>query len=384
MKRTPRSEIELILSRQIPALYVYSPNYWQWFTHHKNHGLLPEEIQHCQTLQDLYVYLGVDIFSRNIYADAEKYWFGGICREHTIGFEVLERDELSGKDKIMHRQYRGTGGDLSEVLVYKHDESTLVQKKFLIKDYVKEYQAFKEFVLNRSWDFDSEKYRQISKLLNDRGVVIAGEFFSPLKMLHLTMGPVNSVYFLMEYPDRAQELMEMHEHAQLDCIRQCVKNGVKVVMSMDNLDTMFHPPDYVRAYSESFYRKASSICHANDAYFFIHACGQQKANLELIASYGVDGLEGVAFPPLGDVKLQEAMKLSGPDFIITGGISAMETRNMKTKKEVFDYVEKLFTAMHPYRNRFIFSSSCNTAIDTSWETILWFRDAWMKYKNMEY
>ena len=106
-------------------------------------------------------------------------------------------------------------------------------------------------------------------------------------------------------------------------------------------------------------------------------------NLELIAGCGVDGLEGVAFPPLGDVELDEAMQLSGPDFIITGGISAMETRNLKTKKEVFDYVEKLFRKMLPYRNRFIFSSSCNTSIDTNWNTILHFRDAWMHFREME-
>jgi uroporphyrinogen-III decarboxylase len=198
------------------------------------------------------------------------------------------------------------------------------------------------------------------------------------------MGPVNSVYFLMEHPKKAEHLLKIHETTQLNCILQCVENNVKVVMSMDNLDAMFHPPDYVRAYSESFYRKASSICHAHDALFFIHACGQQKANLKLISSYRVDGLEGVAFPPLGDVELDDAMRETDPEFIITGGISAMETRNLKTKREVFSYVENLFRKMAQYRNRFIFSSSCNTAIDASWETILWFRDAWMKYRNMDF
>jgi uroporphyrinogen-III decarboxylase len=151
---------------------------------------------------------------------------------------------------------------------------------------------------------------------------------------------------------------------------------------MDNLDTMFHPPDYVREYSGSFYEKASAICHEADAKFFIHACGQQKQNLGLISSYQVDGLEGVAFPPLGDVWLDEAMTLTSPGFIITGGISAMETRDLKSRAEIFHYVEELFRKMLPYKNRFIFSSSCNTAIDASWETILHFRDAWLQFRDM--
>jgi uroporphyrinogen-III decarboxylase len=154
-------------------------------------------------------------------------------------------------------------------------------------------------------------------------------------------------------------------------------------MAMDNLDTMFHTPEYVEDYASSFYRKASEICHAHKALFFIHACGQQKDNLRLISSYGVDGLEGVAFPPLGDVRLEEAMTLTGKTFIITGGISPIETRDLKTKDEIFGYVEKLFRTMLPYKNRFIFSSSCNTAIDTSWETIKNFRDAWLAFRNID-
>ena len=115
------------------------------------------------------------------------------------------------------------------------------------------------------------------------------------------------------------------------------------------------------------------------ATFFIHACGQQKDNLKLIAQLGVDGLEGVAFPSIGDVELDEAMALSGDSFIITGGISAMETQNLKTRGDIFNYVEDLFNRMRPYRNRFMLSASCNTPINTSWETIKYFRDAWLEY-----
>jgi len=95
----------------------------------------------------------------------------------------------------------------------------------------------------------------------------------------------------MEYPEQARQLLELHTTAQLDCIKSCVENGVKAIMAMDNLDTMFHPPDYVKEYSSSFYIKVSDLCHANGARFFIHACGQQKDNLRLISSYNVDGLE---------------------------------------------------------------------------------------------
>ena len=381
-RRSAKSEIERILANEEPSRFVYAPNYWQWFKHQKDHNLLPDEIGHCNSLFDLYDFLGVDVFSRNVYSDPESYWFGGLCDEIIDGFDLSEEITFSGKDKVISRKYRCSTGTLDEKLIYLFNESTLVQNKFLFADIIKDFDLFKRFITARRWEFCKEKFDNICNSVGEKGFVIAGEFFSPLKMMHLTMGPVNTVFSLMENPEKAQQLLEFHEESQLRCIEQAVKSGVRVIMSMDNLDTMFHPPDYVREYSSSYYIKASEICHSNGARFFIHACGQQSDNLELISSYGVDGLEGVASPPLGDVMLDEAMKMTSGNFIITGGISAIETRDLKTREAIFDYVEKLFRKMLPYKNRFIFSSSCNTAIDTRWETIIAFRDAWFKYSEM--
>ena len=371
-----------ILDNEDPSYFVYSPNYWQWHKHHKDHDLLPEEIRHCDSLTALYNYLGVDIFSRNIYSDPEKYWFGGLCEEIIDDFEIKEKKYLSGKDKVTEREYYNSDGVLRETLVYMYNESTLVQRKFLIDDYVKDFKVFRNFVAGRKWQFNKEKYDKICRSSGEKSIVIAGEFFSPLKMLHLALGAVNTVYFLMEYPEKAMEVIEIHENAQLDCIKQTVDNGVRVIMAMDNLDTMFHSPDYVKQFSSSFYIRASEICHQADARFFIHACGQQRDNLCLISSLGVDGLEGVSAPPLGDVSYDEALRLTRDNFIITGGISAMETRDLKSKNQIYSYVEELFRRMRPYRSRFVFSSSCNTAIDTSWDTIRHFRDAWLKYRDI--
>jgi uroporphyrinogen-III decarboxylase len=148
------------------------------------------------------------------------------------------------------------------------------------------------------------------------------------------------------------------------------------MMAMDNLDTAFHPPSYVEQYSASFYEKASRICHEHGALFFIHACGHQRDNLPLIASLGVDGLEGVAYPTLGDVELDEAMQLSGDRLIITGGISAQEFERLRTRAEVSAYVRELLGRMRPYAHRFMLSASCNTPYTAPWQTLLWFRDAW--------
>jgi len=375
-----RANIEKILSNQTPSGFVFAPNYWQWFAHHRNHGILPEELKGCETQLDMINYLGADVFSRNIYCKQDEYWFGGICDEYFDGCEVDVTFQSENRNKLTTKDYRFGKRQLSEELLYVFNESTIVQKKFLITDYKEQCGLLEQFVSSRKWKFNKMKFIQAEQDVGEKGLVIVGDFFSPLKLLHLVMGPVNAVYFLMEQPEFARIIMEIHEKTQLDLVKQAVSDGVRVIMSMDNLDSMFHPPEYVEAYSASFYEKAAAICHEYGALFFIHACGNQKDNLKLISSLKVDGLEGVAFPPLGDVELDEAMQMTSENFIITGGISAIETRDLKTRQEVFYFVENLFMKLRPYKNRFIFSASCNTAINTSWETIKNFRDAWLEYR----
>ena len=370
--------LDRIIKRETPQRIAYAPNYWQWFAHHSNHGTLPEEIRHCTSQLEMIRHLGLDVFSRNIYCDQMRTWFGGLADELWHDVEVNCEEEKRGKDTFFHKTYRTKSGELSEQLQYVFQESTLVQKEFLIDDYKNQLSMFRELVAGRRWSFNIERYRKEQEKAGSDGVIVAGELYSPLKLLHIMANPVETTYMLVDNETQVREICSLHEEAQLDLVRQMAEAGVTAVMSMDNLDTTFHPPSYVEQFSASFYQRASEICHRHGTLFFIHACGNQRANLPLISSLGVDGLEGVAYPPLGDTQLEEAFEITHNDFIITGGISAIEFKNLTSREKVFSYVEDLFARMRPYANRFIFSASCNTPIDTKWETLVQFRDAWHK------
>lgn len=377
--RTPgREAVAAILEGRRPDRFVYGPNYWQWFEHHRHHGL-PPEIAGCQSQLDLIRHLGLDVFSRNVYCDQQSVWFGGLSEPVWTDVACETRETREGRDRIFERVYRTRKGTLTERLRYVLDESTLVQDKYLVEDPAAEYPAFAEIVRGRRWRFVAERYHEWEAQVGTSGCVIAGELFSPLKMLHFAMNPIQTCYFLADDPDRAAELTAVHEEAMLDLARQIAASGAKAMMSMDNLDTQFHSPTLVERYSASFYEQASRLCHEQGSRFFIHACGQQRANLPLIASLGVDGLEGVAFPSLGDVELDEAMRLSGDRLIITGGISALEYERLKTREAVFAYVRELLARMAPYAHRFVLAASCTTPYSAPWDMLRHFRDAWLEY-----
>jgi hypothetical protein len=372
-----RQRVQAILRREDPGRVVYAPNYWQWFRHHRRHGRLPEELRDCRDHLDMLEVLGLDVFSRNLYCDQRRCWFGGMATEELKGGECVQNEvEQPNGDLLIRRTYRLPSGELTECQRYVAAESTLVQEKFLVEDHEAQIPLLEELVARRRWKFQTSRWLHWLQRVGEQGLPVAGELFSPLKLLHLTLGPINTTFLLADEPERARELLDVHEAAQLDLVRQMAAAGVPAMMAMDNLDSVFHTPAYLERCSASFYEKASAICHRYGSTFFIHACGQQKANLARIASYGVDGLEGVASAPLGDVALDEAFAATGTRFILTGGISAIETDRLKSRQEVFDYVGPLFARMRPYRHRFMFASSCNTAISAAWETLVHFRDAW--------
>ena len=368
-----------ILGRNSAGRVVYAPNYWQWFTHHAHHGSLPPELGHVEDQLGLIRHLGLDVFSRNIYCDPTQGWFGGLAEEVWDGIEVEVRRRCEGQDVITEKTYRTKNGILTERLRYVFSESTLVQEKFLLDDYNTQLDAFEELVHARCWRFNTERFEQWRCAVGDNGIVNAGELFSPLKLVQMTAGASDAVFLLEDQPERCRDWLAAHEAAQLDLVRQMIEAGVQAMISMDNLDAAFHPPAYLEEWSASFYEKASSQCRAGGAAFFIHACGRQRVLLPIVASLGVDGLEGVAFPPMGDVALDEAFRLAGDRLIITGGISAHETERFETRDEVRWYLENLLGRLNPNFHRFMLSASCNTSIRTPWKVLVWFRDAWREF-----
>jgi hypothetical protein len=376
---TARECVLKVLRRQTPPRVVFTPNYWQWFAHHRHHGLLPAELRDCPSQLALIRHLGLDVFSRNIYCNQTECWFGGLATEVWEGVELEVMRHTEGKDVVIEKVYHTKRGRLSERLRYLYAESTLVQEEYLFKDFGAEMDAFRELLQCRRWRFHPELYLHWQREVGEAGLVVAGELFSPLKLLHFAAGADQAVFLLQDFPEQCRELLALHEAAQLDLVNQMLAVGVPAMMSMDNLDSMFHPPHYIERFSASFYEQAALRCRQRGSAFFIHACGRQKAILPLIASLGVDGLEGVAYPPLGDTPLEEAMRLAGDRLIITGGISAMETERFTTADEVRRYVEALLTRLRPYRHRFMLSASCNTSIRTPWQVVKWFRDAWREF-----
>ena len=373
---TSRERILTVLDGGVPDRAVFAPNIWQWFDYHKLHNRLPAEIAGCESQLEVLRHLGVDVFSRNLLSETRRYWVGGHVETVFDGIEVEEREEAN----LRTVTYRTPAGEISEVFRFDTQGCTLIQQEHLFKDFDREYPAWKSWLEARRYAFDRDSFEALEAVVGEEGLVMVGETWCPLKQLHVSARADNAIYLLFDHEKELAELMEIHQRQNLELIGEIVAVGARAVCSMDNLDSLFYPPDVFDKYCADFYRRAADICHAGGAKFFVHACGRQKDILQRVIGCGIDGLEGIAFPPLGDIELDQARQ-AGDRFIVEGGLSAVQLEGSVSQQQADRYVRTLFDKMKPF-DRFIFSMSCNTSILTSWDTLRRYRDAWLKYGSL--
>ncbi|MFC1544965.1 uroporphyrinogen decarboxylase family protein, partial [Gemmatimonadota bacterium] len=374
MQMTPQQNILAVLECRRPERAVFAPNIWQWFEYHKLHGKLHPEIDDCRTQLEVLRRLGADVFSRNLLTPVRTQWIGGHSTVRYRDVEVSETED--GEYRTV--TYKTSRGELREKFRFEHEGCTLIQDEFLFKDFATEYPAWKALFEDRELVFDRRSFLELESEVADSGVVMVGETTCPLKQLHMAARADNAIYLLFDHEAEMTELMEIYAAGALKLIGEVVAAGARAVCSMDNLDSLFYSPEMFDKYCADFYRRAADICHAGGAVFFSHACGRQREIMSRVIACGLDGLEGIAFPPLGDIELHEA-RAAGERFIAEGGLSAVQLEGEITQQQADSYVKTLFEKLRPFE-RFVFSMSCNTSILTSWDTLRRYRDAWLKYR----
>jgi len=101
---------------------------------------------------------------------------------------------------------------------------------------------------------------------------------------------------------------------------------------------------------------------------YTHTCGAIGDRLDLIVESGVDGIECLDPPPLGDVKLEQAVADWGDQIFIKGNVDSVNTLLMEKPEKVFEDAAKR-VAIGARGRGFILSSACSIAPKVSAENV---------------
>lgn len=365
----------------------FSPNIYQWFYYHRTNRTLPAEVADAQHPFDVLRYLGADILARwdTQLATREVYTAGEFSQE-------FGGNEASGEPIVTaFNRYPAHRSELRQKFVSPY--GTLTQTWILSRkacaDFVAEfwwktwedYPAVCFMLETCEYVFDAAEFHRWVERVDENGVVMIHITQSPLKTFHWLAGQENASLFMIDHPEEMKALARIHEEKALALLGCIVDNSeAEIFISLDNMDSAFYPPCFYADYCHSFFSRAAEIIHNRGKILVVHACGRNQVLLPLVGRSGVDCLEGITPPPLGDVELGQARKLAGLEsYTVNGGMEATHQEITESAEmRLHDYTHRLFDSMGDKRH-FIFASSCNTSPLTPWHNLIYFRDAAREY-----
>jgi uroporphyrinogen-III decarboxylase len=400
---TPRENLLRLLKGEPPEWVPFVPEMITWFQFHKNGGTLPKEITHCVTIQEVFATLEWDSFIKQAGTFPEIDRDGNILNgpvtghggSHFLRIEYTGDLEVECTDLSQHElqvcmstirsgnevKIRTPHGELDFSYEWKEESATTFERGWLWQDFDTQYQTVKYFCENEHFHFDAEAFAKAEAQVGDSGIPMTLITQTPLKLMHLLAGPENGFMFILDHEPEILEIMELHTEKTLVWLKEGLDAGALVFNSMDNLNTQFFPPDFMDKYCVEHFQRCADLIHDKGGYLWCHACGHISEIVDQLKASRLDGLEGVAHPPLGDTTLPEALGAFDDGFTIAGGMTCYEEEVKKNPGEFIDaYVKKTFDSLRERQFRgFIFGSACCVMPVTPWDNIRYFFDACRKY-----
>jgi uroporphyrinogen-III decarboxylase len=385
---TGRERILAAMHGEKPDTIPFVPNIYQWFYYHQARNSLPAALSDARHPFDALRLLGADILARWDTQPATRvvYTNGEFRRE----FTGEGRGDEPAVTTAFNTYPPGTSqcretfatpyGTLAQTWTYSADAGADFLTEYWWKSW-DDFEAIRFLLHSTSYTFDGPEFTRWVERVAADGVVMVHITQSPLKTFHWLAGPENASLFLADHPEEMRELAAIHEEKALAMLGEAVDcPQAEVFVSLEDLDTPFYPPSLYRDYCDSFFRRAAELIHARRKILVAHACGHTRKLLPLAGSSGVDCLEGLTPPPMGDIELADARRLFGnPRFIVNGGMDPVRLQTRQEAKErLHEYTRALFQSMGDAR-RFLFASSCCTPVTTPWENLVHFRDAARQY-----
>ncbi|MCC6579146.1 MAG: hypothetical protein IT440_01805 [Phycisphaeraceae bacterium] len=367
---TRRENLTALLAGQTPAWTPCSINIGQWFTHHQKFGTLPPELAEAKTQLDAMKVLGCDLFSRGV---------DGGWRPSFEGVEQSTSTEPGTEGPRTAMIFHTPHGELRHV----YEEQTRQTTSYAVEDYVKDWetdgQKFLWCMERFRCTWDDKAFLAVDEQFGDDGVVLTPIGGTPLKMLHQHFGLDGACVFVMDHPDEAKMLCDMYWRSYLPALKQIAAHPrVQAVCMMDNVDCPFYPPQLCKDYWTPYVREAVDILRPSGKRLFVHACGHLHGMLDVFREAGLDGLEGMPHPPLGDFTTDDARHMPS-HFIYNGGFSASE-QVLKSDDQVRAFYDRFFRELEGF-DRLIFAAACQTTVTTTWQRIRMVMDLARQYRG---
>lgn len=162
--------------------------------------------------------------------------------------------------------------------------------------------------------------RALVKEVGDRGITKVAWGTSPLMdLVQHVCGPIRVQYFLVDYPEEMDELIELMHAANLALVRQLAElTPADVIVSVENTSTtLIGPGQFERYCYRHLCDYGRAVVQAGKMHE-LHMCGHLGVLLEKIDSIPAAAIEAFTSPPLGNTRLLDGRTRAASKTLIGG------------------------------------------------------------------
>jgi uroporphyrinogen-III decarboxylase len=181
-------------------------------------------------------------------------------------------------------------------------------------------------------------FRTIDLVIQEVGkeVSVHGEVFSPFTQFMELFGYEQALMYLLEDPARCQAILSAYTQGTADLGVQQAQRGVEAVLiSSAFAGGGFISPRHYERFVLPYEAEVVRCIRTEKVPVYTHTCGAIGDRLELMAATGIDGIDTLDPPPLGNVDLADAKKRVGQRLFLKGNIDPVNTLLLKSPAEVF-------------------------------------------------
>lgn len=199
---------------------------------------------------------------------------------------------------------------------------------------------------------------------------VHSEVFSPFTMLMERLGYQEGLMALLTAPQRCHEILSRFAQGAGALARLQASRGVDAVL----ISSAFAGGGFIsRAMYEEFVlpyeREVVSAIKQTGVKAYTHTCGAIGDRLELMQATGIDGIDTMDPPPLGDTDLANAKQRVGRDIFLKGNIDSVNVLLRGTPEQCRQAARERLQAAKA-GGGYILSSACSVAPRVPEENLL--------------
>ncbi len=214
------------------------------------------------------------------------------------------------------------------------------------------------FYINHDHKFDVINYI-VDKV--GKNYSIHGEITSPFDYLLDYIGLDNAMIALIDNPETCLMIISHFTTIIKQLAVEMCGTGIDAIkISSPFAGSGFISPEYYKTFVLPFEKEIAQAVRSKNIHIYTHTCGAINDRLELMFDAGINGIECLDPPPLGNVELDDAIKRIGKKGFIKGNIDSVNILLNGTEEEIIDDVRKRVN-IGGISKGFILSTACSIA-----------------------